>query len=247
MFTPFTLLRLAFTSLFVFPMAWATTFVPLPLEKMLVPADAILVGDFLRSQAVVLEDGTVATEAHFRIEREWGVNAAEYGISEVKVYYPGGSPIGHDAVWIEGAPQFVVGEKNVLLMRQHDDGRLWVQGLAMGTFRVVRVGATSLLVNAIFPDNVALSQIPMEAFLKEVSEIKQASLKSPESDKYMREMEKERHRRVHVPAGNSRSIASVGAGPENNQEPNVMDSFWLVTLLAFLGGCTAWGARRKLR
>lgn len=239
-------LRLVLANFSVFTACWATTFMPVPLEKMIVPADAVMMGDFLRSQSVVLEDGSVATEAHFRIERELGIEADAYGISEVKVYYPGGTIKGGERLEVEGAPQFVGGEKNVLLLKQLDDGRLWIQGLAMGTFKVVRMGGTPVLVNAVFPENPALSLIPLEAFMKEVAEIKQQGLKAPLSDKYIREMEKARTASASS-SGNSRSIASVSTTSDNNQEPNVLDSFWLVTLLASLGICTAWGARRKLR
>lgn len=226
--------------------ALATVFQPVGLAKMLAPTNAIIVGDFLESESVVLEDGMIATEAHFRLEKEWGIDAEDYGISEIKVYYPGGSVDGK-AMRIEGAPHFVSGEKNVLLLHQHEDGRLWIQGLAMGTFKVIRIGQQSMVINPIFPTHAELSQIPLEQFLRKVVEAKNVAFKELHSDKYVRELSKDQQRMVSSYQGNSRSIASVGKFSENKGEPNVLDSFWLVTMLATIGVLTAWRARRKSR
>ena len=234
---------LAVTNLFIVFSVYATTFQPVPLGKLLVPANAIVMADFLESQSVLLEDGTVATEAHFRLEKEWGIDAEDYGISEIKVYYPGGI-INGKAMTIEGSPRFVEGEKNILLLSQREDGRLWIQGLSMGTFKVVRIGPQSMLINPIFPANPELSQIPLENFLRKVVEVKNVSLKEINSDKYVRELSKDQQRMV---VGASRSIASSSNPSGVKHEPNVLDSFWLVTMLGGLGLLAAWKSRRKSR
>ncbi|MBY0516172.1 MAG: hypothetical protein K2P81_04650 [Bacteriovoracaceae bacterium] len=241
-----TFLKLVLANLSVITMCYATTFQPLPVEKLIQPADAILLGDFLSSKSVELEDGTMATEAQFKIERESGLDAEEFGLTEVKVYYPGGR-IGHRVTQVEGAPQFVSGEKNVIFLKQNEDGRLWVQGLAMGTFKVVRIGQTTLLINSVFPSNPELSRIEMSKFLRKVASLKAKPLKEVYSDKYSYELQKSRTQMVHQQTGNSRSIASHGNEKENSHEPNVMNSFWLVTMLSALGALSAWWGRKKTR
>lgn len=224
----------------------ATTFQPQTLGKLLAPTSAIVLADFLGSQAVSLEDGTVATEAYFRIEKEWGVEAEEYGISEIKVYYPGGSLAGN-SMHIDGAPRFVEGEKNILLLNQKDDGRFWIQDLALGTFKVVRIGKQSVIINPVFPSHVELSQIPIEQFFRKVSQVKGVGLKDINSDKYVRELTKDQYRMVSASAGGSRSLASLKDPAVAKSEPNVLDSFWLVFILATLGVVAAWRSRRRAR
>jgi hypothetical protein len=227
--------------------AWATSFQVVPLDKLLTPADAILLGDYLNSKSVELEDGMIATEAVFKIEKELGLDAEDFGLSEIKVYYPGGK-VGDKVVSIEGTPQFISGEKSLLLLTNGPDGRIWVQGLAMGTFKVVRVGKKSLLINSVFPGSPELSQIEITQFMRKVSAVKGENLKEINSDKYVRESEKQRSLQVASKAqGNSRSIASARDNTENRTEPNLMNSFWLVTILGFLGALTTWWGRKKMR
>jgi len=219
-----TFLKLVTANLLVVSATWATTFQPVPIEKLIQPADAILVGDFLSSKTVELEDGTLATEARFKIEKETGLDAEDFGLTEIKVFYPGGKL--HDRVqMIDGAPQFISGEKNVVFLNQHEDGRLWVQGLAMGTFKVVKIGQQTLLINSVFPSHPELSRQDMDKFLRKVSNLKAKPLKAVYSDKYTHELEKDRLRTVADERGNSRSIASTSEDKDNKAEPNVMSSF----------------------
>lgn len=241
-----TLKRLVIANLLLISACWATTFQPLPVEKLIAPADAILLGDFLVSKTVELEDGSLATEARFKIEKELGLDAEDFGLSEIKVFYPGGKR-GDRVVQVEGAPSFVPGEKNVIFLTQQPDGRLWVQGLAMGTFKVVRLGETTMLINSVFPAHPEISRQEIGKFLRKVSDIKGKSLKEIHSDKYVLESQKERRQIASQAKGNSRSIASVGNGTENRTEPNVMNSFWLLMILGFLGALATWWGRQKMR
>ncbi len=242
-----TLKRLVLANIVMISAAWATTFQPVPLDKMLAPADAILLGDFLTSKTVELEDGSLATEARFKIEKELGLDAEDFGLSEIKVFYPGGK-LGTRTTQVEGVPSFVPGEKNVVLLSLQEDGRLWVQGLAMGTFKVVRLGRKTMLINSVFPAHPEISRQEMGKFLRKVSDIKGKSLKEIHSDKYVLESQKDRSRQVaSVAKGNSRSIASAADGIENKTEPNVMNSFWLIMIFGFLGALTTWWGRQKMR
>jgi hypothetical protein len=233
----------------MFSMAWATSFHPVPIEKLIERSDAIVVADYLGSKSIVLEDGMIATESRFRLDTEMGLAALEHGYRDILVYHPGGLANGVGQQ-VEGVPKFVIGEKNVLLLKSLEDGRLWIQGLAMGTFKMVRIGDDTLIINPIFPGDHRLSMIKFETFRLKVDFIKKQPLRAVDSDKYVLEMEKTRNfvpRPASRATGKSRSVASLEASRENEREPNVMDSFWLITMLSTLGVLAAWRTRRSLK
>lgn len=238
-------LMLVLTNL-IFASAWATTFEPIPLEKLAQSADAVVIGDFLQSKTIVLEDGLVATEALFKIEKELGVDAEEFGVTEVKVYYPGGKTK-DAALTVEGAPQFVPGEKRALLLTQHTDDRLWIQGMALGTFKVVKIGQKTLVVNSVFPTYSELSNIEISQFQRKISTIKDRPFKEVFVDKYYNEFKKSKTRFVSQKDGNSRSIASNVDSPENSNTSQTMSSFWLLALLGVMGVLKKWWSLKDQR
>lgn len=232
-------LILVLTNICIISGAWASTFEPVSLDKLAHHADAVIIGDFLHSKSVTLEDGLVATEALFKIEKELGVEADEFGLSEIKVYYPGGVN-GSSALKVEGAPEFTPGQKSALLLIQHTDGRLWVQGMALGTFKVVRIGNKTIVVNSVFPTHNELSNIELGHFQRKISNIKDRPFREIFSDKYYNELKKTKTSFVPQNSGNSRSIASRTDTPENNKDSNVMSSFWLLAVLGLMGVLKKW-------
>lgn len=232
-------LILVLTNLVVISTSWGTTFEPVPLDKLAHHADAVIIGDFLHSKTITLEDGLVATEALFKIERELGVDAEEFGLSEVKVYYPGGVN-GSEGLRVEGAPEFTPGQKSALLLTQHTDGRLWVQGMALGTFKIVRIGQKTIVVNSVFPTYSYLSNMEIKYFQRKISSIKDKPFREVFSDKYFNELKKSKTNFVPQNSGNSRSIASYSDTPENNKDSNVMSSFWLLAVLGLMGVLKKW-------
>ena len=232
-------LILVLTNILIISTSWATTFEPVPLERLAHHADAVIIGDFLNSKTITLEDGLVATEAVFKIEKELGVDADEFGLTEIKVYYPGGVD-GSEGLRIEGAPEFTPGQKSALLLTQHTDGRLWVQGMALGSFKVLRIGQKTIVVNSVFPTDSELSNIEIGQFQKKIASIKEKPFREIFSDKYFNELKKSKRSNVSQPSGNYRSIASYSDTPENNKDSNATSSFWLLAVLGLMGVLKKW-------
>jgi hypothetical protein len=243
------LIKLVVTNLLVISAGWAASFQAVSLEKLLNSSDVIVVGDFLRSKSVIMEDGLVATEALFKVEKESGLDAEDFGLSEIKVYYPGG--VGANVgTRVEGAPEFVAGEKNIVLLKQHDDGRLWVQSMALGTFKLVKIGTKTLAVNSVFPHHSELSNLEFHQFQKTVNKLKSKPLKDVLSDKYFSELKKSQSRHYSsssTVSGNSRAIASKPVLSDNNQESQTLGHVWLLGILALMGVLGKWWSSRSLR
>jgi len=241
-----TFLKLVVTNIAIISLGWATTYQPVSLDKMLTSADAILVGDYLKSQTIKTEDGLVATEAIFRIEREMGIDAEEFGLSEIKVYYPGGASA-QSGTQIDGAPSFVAGEKSVLLLSQHTDGRLWIQSMALGTFKVLKIGSKTFLMNSVFPGNPELSHIEISEFIKKVGIYKDEPLKEVYTDKYTIQYKNQKNQKRDFSRGKSRSIASQSNQLQTTNEPNIMNSFWLLLILGLMGVLKKWWSRENTK
>lgn len=210
---------------------WGTTFQEVSIEDQMHEADGIVLGHYLKSRFVKLEDGIIATQMIFKLKKEWGLQSELFGMDEIIIHYPGGS-IGEETVKIQGVPQFLMGEK-VALFTKNVGGRFWGLNLGLGTFKVINYGTETLLINSIFPQNNKVSQVKLEDFERKVRRIKGSNLKIVMSPQYFEDED------GRIPAsleeGKKRAVASTLEAEDNKGEQPSLSTFWLITLLALAG------------
>jgi len=156
--------------------SYSTTFIVQSVDKQLIESDAILDGYFLSKQAVELEGGRISTQMVFKVKNEWGLNIQDSEFDEIIIHFPGGKT-GHKNVLVHGVPEFVVGER-VVILAKNNDGRLWGQNLGLGSFKVVNLNSQLTLINSIFPSDKSVSQFSLEEFESKVKQIKNSNLKT---------------------------------------------------------------------
>jgi hypothetical protein len=224
----------------------ATTFQLQTVEQQIGEADGILMGHYLRKKTIRLDDNSLATQMVFKINREYGLQSDQFGMDEVIIHYPGGKLDGITTV-VEGVPSFIGGEKVALFIRSVEN-RYWGMNLALGAFREVNYGKEIMLVNALVPHDPRVGQIHLEDFEKSVKNIKGSNLKTVLAPEPLIVPGTQPSR---MPAssseGKNRSIASKSEKGENEETQPGITTFWLVMVLAFLGGCVRFSRQNKAR
>lgn len=231
--------------------AYGTSFHPVSYEKLLRSTDGVFMGHFLGKKYLKLDDGSIATQMRFKVSEAVDLPVDAMASQEIKVFYPGGQ-VDSTAQFVDGVPEFSTGEQVVVMIKEGEDGRYWGMSLGMGTYRVVKMGQQFFMINSIFPNNPALSQISLDTFRAKVQDIRKTTMKETFSDKYSLQS-KEEYARTQFKAqqsrdnGNYRTIASQGNTAENSHEPNVMSSFWLLLILGVLGISAGLVASKRSR
>lgn len=240
------MLRILFF-LICFPV-YATVFQMQPVEQQIKEADGIIVGHFLRSQPIRLDDGSIATQMIFKMNKEFGMQSDFFGMDEIIVHYPGGQ-IGEEIVKISGVPAFVPGEKLVIMIKSYRD-RYWGMNLGFGSFKVINYGNEKLIVNTLFPKDRRVGQMKMEDFEKSVRIIKGSRLKvvvnqiRVEGD----ETSQDRHpAAIEREEGKNRAIASKTDQLENEETSQGINPFWLLLFLGALGALFRLSKQRSVR
>jgi hypothetical protein len=229
-------------------MSFSTVFQRQPIDQQIKEADAIMVGHYLRSQSVRLEDGSIATQMIFKMNHELGIHADHFGTDEIIIHYPGGQ-IDQEVMQVEGVPKFYPGEKVALMIKATPD-RFWGMNLGFGTFKIINYGKDHILVNTIFPDDNKVGQIKFDEFLNKIKKIKETQLKVVKSDipdvpqNFITSADRQ-------PAsvgenGKKRSIASEEFQSDNIHRPQV-SVLWLVIILAVMGGIYRLVKRKSLK
>lgn len=223
-----------FVLLFALPLH-ATVFQKQPVTQQIKEADGIVIGHYLRSKTIKLDDGAVATQMIFKMNKETGMQSDLFRMDEIIIHYPGGT-IDGQTVRVDGVPEFIPGENVVLMVKSNQD-RYWGMNLGFGTFKVVNYGNEKLIVNSVFPEDRNVGQMKLEEFERAVKSIKGTSLKVVISPSYPSETDK--HEADRMPAsveeGKNRAIASKTEQEENNQGQG-FNLMWLLLVLAVMGG-----------
>lgn len=227
--------KLFFVLLISLPVG-ATVFQMHSVNEQIADANGIIMGHFLRSKTIQLEDGSLTTQMIFKMNKEFGMQSELFGQDEIIVHYPGGT-LGDQTVKVEGVPTFVSGEKVVVMIKSSHD-RFWGMNLGFGTFKVINYGNEKILVNSIFPNDRKVGQIQMDQFEKSVKRIKGTGFKVVRAPEYPTVSPAV----LRLPAssieeeGKNRAIASNDEAEENITGRPVFNTAWLVIILAVLGG-----------
>ncbi len=234
---------LKWLSLFVISLSvGATTFQIQGVNDQLKAADGVVIGHFLRSKGIQLENGMIATQMIFQMKKEYGLQSDLFGMDEVIIHFPGGK-VGHLRSEIQGVPQFVPGEKAALMIKSADN-RYWGLNLGMGTYKVVNYGKEVMLINSVFPDDPKMGQLRLEEFERKIKQVKGSSLKTVVSNEYPTEPDSVENKRapasiqeeITQEEGKNRSIASDREEGHNEDDQRNISIYWLVAVLALLGG-----------
>lgn len=214
----------------------ATVFQVQPVDQQIKESDGVIIGHYLRKKSIKLDDGSVATQMIFKMKKELGMQSDLFGMDEIIVHYPGGT-IDDVTVRVEGVPSFIPGENVALLIKSNSD-RYWGLNLGMGSFKIVNYGNETLIINSVFPSDRRVSQFKLHEFEKSVRAIKGSSLKVVTTPSYP--TENDGQQAVRMPAsveeGKNRAIASKTEEEENEKESTGFSNFWLIMLLALMGG-----------
>jgi hypothetical protein len=213
----------------------ATVFKPQSVEDQIKEADGIVIGNFLKSKAIQLDDGSIATQMIFKMSKEFGMQSDLFGMDEIIIHYPGGT-LGDQTVKVDGVPEFIPGENVALLIKSRSD-RFWGLNLGMGSFKIINYGNETLVVNSIFPNDRRMSQIKLEEFERTIKFIKKSSLKTVLTPVYPSETGDEAVQRSPASSeGKNRAVASKTDKDENEEKKPLIQNLWLILLLAFMGG-----------
>ncbi len=222
---------------------FATTFEIQQVDQQLRHADGIVIGHYLKKKYVQLEDGSIATQMVFRMQKELGLQSDLLGMDEVFIHYPGGK-WKDKIVEVQGLPEFIPGEQVVIFTRSIEN-RYWGLNLGMGTYKVVRYGKDAVMVNSLFPEDPKMGQLKLEEFEKTVRMVKGSSLKVVTLQQYPTERESEVRKPASQAEGKNRTVAGGPEAGENNTAENGFHPMWLLAFLGFLGSCFRLARQRQ--
>lgn len=223
----------------------ATTFRAQPIEQQIKESDGLFQGHYLKKKTVLLDNGSLATQMVFKMNKEVGLQSEFFGLDEVIVHYPGGK-LGDRHLHVEGVPKFIPGEKVVLFIRNIDQ-RYWGMNLGFGSYKIVNFGKETVLVNTVFPHLPKIGQVKWGEFEHAVKSIKGVNFHQVKTASIEGSHINAGPQRVPASEGQNRSVASLSDQVENSQEAPILNIFWLVIMLGIAGGLFRFNVNKSAK
>lgn len=150
--------------------AFATTFIPLSLDKQVESATMGAEVVLMNMQGFKHPAGYVATEYRFKVIEPTNFNTDELEDGKLILTLPGGNFDGVTTV-VDGSPKFNPGEKIFLLLKKVE-GKIYLSNFTLGKFNIQKIDGVEYYVNEVFPN------------LQNVGRIKKSTMKKLMEEKW---------------------------------------------------------------
>lgn len=159
--------------------AHATTFIPTSLENLLEQSTAMAEVLLASKQSFQNEMGIIQTVHNFEVLESLGLDEEMAQSKFIAVTMIGGSFNGLTS-YIDGAPEFEVGEKSLLLLKRIE-GRLYLSNFSMGKYLIKERDGQKYYESTVFPKDKDIGVVKKQKMLEIFKSIK-SIVRMPVSD-----------------------------------------------------------------
>lgn len=218
--------------------AFATTFQKMPLAKLIEDSHAAAEVSLKEKKSYMNKMGVIMTDYIFTLGESYNILDTDLEGEYLKVSLIGGSIDGVTS-YIDGAPEFEVGEKAFLLLKKIES-KIYISNFTMGKYKIEEVSGQKYYVSSVFPMDSDIGRVKKERMI-EVIKTKLKQVSTPVEEKTVdAQGGNMKNNSVMVTAKEKRAPAQ----DETSETNNGVSAMWAFFVLLVVNGFVIW---RKLR
>ncbi len=218
---------------------FATSFQAMPLEKLIDESSGAAEVELRSKKSFMNNIGLIFTEYTFAMSESYNVENSDLDGEFLKITMTGGTVNGVTS-FIDGAPDFSVGEKSFLLLKKIDS-KMYISNFTMGKYKVENREGQIYYVSSVFPYDGDIGQVKKERMI-DLVKTKFKITRIPESDGRKSDPVLENKKTfAREKVFEKRSPAQVG---EEEQDDGVV-AMWSFFALMVVSGLTMWWKLKK--
>ncbi len=144
-------------------LTFATTFQKVSLAKMIEEADSAAEVVLKDKKSFMTKMGVIQTEYTFKVNENFNINTFDLDGEDLKFILIGGT-YGGVTSFIDGAPEFQVGEKAFVLLKKIE-AKIYLSNFTLGKFKVINREGETFYSSVVFPDDPELGNIKKEVMI----------------------------------------------------------------------------------
>lgn len=220
--------------------ALATTFQVMPLEKMVEEASSAAEVELKSKKSFMNKMGLIFTEYTFAVGESYNVDSGDLDGEHLKITMTGGSVNGVTS-FIDGAPDFSVGEKSFLLLKKIES-KMYISNFTMGKYKIENRDGQVYYVSSVFPYDADIGQVKKERMIDMVK-LKFKITRAPESEPRVEPIAPKTMKGVFEKEAKFEKRAPAQANDEGAGDGLV--AMWAFLGLMVISGLTMWWKLKK--
>lgn len=219
---------------------FATTFQTMPLEKLVDESTGAAEVELKSKKSFMNKIGLILTEYSFSVGESYNVDNSDLEGELLKITMTGGTVNGVTS-YIDGAPEFAVGEKSFLLLKKIES-KNYLSNFTMGKYKIENRDGQIYYVSSVFPYDADLGQVKKERMI-DLVKTKFKITRAPEVDsRIMPSYESNNKQEIlKEKTFEKRSPAQI-----NEKDPHDgLVAMWSFFALILISGFTMWWKLRK--
>jgi hypothetical protein len=227
-------------TLFLSLQTFATTFRPMPLDKFIEEANRAAEVQLKSKKSFMNKMGLIFTEYTFTVNESYGIEANELDGEFLKITMTGGSANGVTS-YIDGAPDFQVGEKSFLLLKKIES-KIYLSNFTAGKYKISEADGDTYYISSVFPEDPELGKIK-KAKMIEMVKLKFKITDMPQDQKVVNSDEKKYFQKSLVKEFEKRTPAQESF--EERSSSDGIIAMWAFFGLFLCSGFTIWWKLKK--
>jgi hypothetical protein len=218
--------------------AMATTFQRMPLDKLIEDSHAAAEVSLKEKKSYMNKMGVIMTDYIFKLGESYNILDTDLEGEFLKVSLIGGNVDGVTS-YIDGAPEFAVGEESFLLLKKIES-KIYISNFTMGKYKIEEVSGQKYYISSVFPMDTDIGRVKKERMIEVIkTKFKQVSVPVKE-------------RTVDAPVVDMKNYSTMAMNqekraPAQEEIANINSGvfvMWFFFLLLVVSGFVIW---RKLR
>lgn len=231
-------IAIVFTVLFVALEVSATTFQPMPLERLIEESNRAAEVELKSKKSFMNKIGMIMTEFTFSVGESYNLDTSDLDGEYLKITMTGGTVNGVTS-FIDGAPEFAVGEKSFLLLKKIES-KIYLSNFTMGKYKIKEQDGKVVYVSTVFPADAELGQVEKEKMI----DLVKTKFKISDVSKIKVQSEKKVTSVFKMPNEEKREPAQLIEPMEKSSQEGA-PAMWAFFVLFSISGVTIWWKLRK--
>jgi hypothetical protein len=218
--------------------AMATTFQKMPLDKLIEDSHAAAEVSLKEKKSYMNKTGVIMTDYIFSIGEAHNILDSDLDGEFLKITLVGGTVDGVTS-FIDGAPEFAVGEKAFLLLKKIES-KIYISNFTMGKYKIEEEVGQKYYVSSVFPLDSDIGRVKKERMIEVIkSKLKQVKASAEEET-------------VMAPATSIKQTSILTSSqekrvPAQDESAAAQDGVFVMWIFFLLFVCSGFVVWRKLK